>query len=298
MSSRESSISLPAYDSVQFRPKSAVLWLLICGLFVFVYWKVFQDLYANWTFIDSYYSHGFLVPLISLYFVWAKRDRLKETPIRPNVIGYVVVVGAAFMMLAGDFLGFRILGQLSVLPMVAGIILTVFGWRILRHVWFSVAFLVFMIPIPPSLTQGIVVTVKLFATDGAVMLARTLTLPMIRNGSFVVFGDDQLLVGEVCGGLRSLIALLAFGALMAYISRTRLWAKFFVLAIAGPVAVISNIARIFVLCVIGYFYGSQAVVGTVHDVSGILIFVVAFALMFTVEGILRKVAPAKEAKRS
>jgi exosortase len=151
-----------------------------------------------------------------------------------------------------------------------------------------------MIPIPPSMTQSVSLKVKLLATEGAVQMSQFFGLPMVRDGSYIHFKDDFLLVGEVCGGLRSLIALLAFGAIMAYISKTRNWARAAILLMSGPVAVAANISRIFLLCVIGYFYGSEVAAGTVHDVSGILIFVVAFILMFLLEAIFRKIAPARE----
>jgi exosortase len=119
------------------------------------------------------------------------------------------------------------------------------------------------------------------------------TLPMVRDGSFVHFGDDKLLVGEVCGGLRSLIALIAFGAIMSYISKTRVLARLLILLISGPVAIVSNMIRIFGLCVVGYFWGSSIAAGKFHDISGILIFVVAFILLFAFEAVLRRFAPEK-----
>jgi exosortase len=188
--------------------------------------------------------------------------------------------------------------QLSILPMLAGFVLALLGWRHLIILWFPLAFLIFMIPIPPSMTQSVALEIKLLATEGAVRLSQLFGLPMIRDGSYIHFKDDMLLVGEVCGGLRSLIALLAVGAIMAYISKTRDWARVLILVLSGPVAVIANVSRIFLLCVVGYFYGSEAAAGTVHDVSGILIFVVAFALLGALEALLRKVAPAREEEPS
>jgi exosortase len=117
----------------------------------------------------------------------------------------------------------------------------------------------------------------------------------VQDGSFVYLGsDDRLLVGDVCGGMRSLIALLAFGALMAYISKTRGWARIVILLISPAVAIVANVARIFFLCVVGYVWGSEAATGIVHDASGIGIFAFAFLLLFGAEAFLRKIAPARE----
>ena len=278
-------------NALRDNPIFYLMFAVVTGTLAVLYYRALFDLYAAWIVTDSYYSHGFLIPPICLYFVWQKRAELRVAPLQPALSGYMLLAAACLMLLASDSLGLRLFGQLSLLPMIAGLILIFFGRRHLALLWFPIVFLVFMIPIPSSITQSLSLRVKLLATDSAVRLARLFTLPMVRDGSFVHFGDDQFLVGEVCGGLRSLIALIAFGSLMSYISKTRLWARLLILLISGPVAIISNMFRIFGLCVVGYFWGSKIAAGRFHDVSGILIFVVAFALLFAIEAILRRLVP-------
>lgn len=275
-----------------------VRWLIVMVLFALIYRRAFDDLWMNWSYDESYYSHGFLIPPISLFFVWRARQDLAKLPIQPASWGYLCLAVTCLYLMVSIFLGFRVLEQLSIIPMVFSLILVLFGWPYAKRLWFPVLFLIFMIPIPVSMTQSIVLDIKILATELSVRLAQLFTLPMIRDGSYVHFGDDFLLVGEVCGGLRSLIALLAFGAVMAYISKTRNWARILIFMISAPIAIVSNVVRIFFLCVVGYFYGSEYASGKVHDVSGILIFAVAFVLLFSLESFLRKVAPAKESEES
>ena len=272
---------------------SAVAGVLLCV----TYWSPVRDMYLNWSLVDSYYSHGFLIVPISLYFVWVKRGALRALDAaarRPSALGYPFVAGAALLLLGGDFLGFSVFQQLSFVPMVAGITLLLLGSEATKILWFPIAFLLLMIPIPSSITQSLVFDLKIFAADSAVGLAKLLTLPIVREGSYIYFKDDALLVGNVCGGLRSLIALFSVGTLMAYVSRTRLWARFSVLAMSVPIAIVANIARIFVLSVVAYFWGSDVAGGLFHDVSGIFIFVVAFALFFSLESLLRRLAPDQD----
>ena len=267
---------------------------VIAALLLVLYWNAFNRMYGDWTATESYYTHGFLVPLISAFFAWRQRAAFAAAPARSAPSGYLLLALGIGVMLAGSFLGFMIITQLSLLPVLFGISLVLFGYPRTRIMWFPLAFLIFMIPLPGSVTQSFALHLKLFATEGAVILANWATLPMVREGSFIYFGDDQLLVGEVCGGLRSLIALLAFGAVMAYISKTRPWAQWFLLVMSGPIAIIANVFRIFLLCVVGYFWGSEVAAGRFHDISGILIFVVAFALFFGLETQLRRIAPVKD----
>jgi exosortase len=269
---------------------------LIAVALVWMYRQPVAEMVRVWKLPDSYYSHGYLVPFISLFYVWRARRTLLKPGLEPNRLGYFLIVGSIFMLLVGDFLGFRVFGHISLVPMLAGLGLLLLGTERTKALWFPIAFLFFMIPIPPSLTSSVALKLKLLATQCAVALASLLTLPVVRDGSFVYFGDDRLLVGEVCGGLRSLIALLALGALMAYISKTKNWARILLFAVSPFIAIISNVFRIFLLCVVGYFWGSRVASGIFHDISGVLIFVVAFALFFLLEGRLRKWAPVSEDK--
>jgi len=266
--------------------------VLIALLLALMYWRSSRLMYGNWTLIDSYYSHGFLILPISLFLAWRKRREILKTPVAPTFWGYPFVLGAVALLLAGDFFGFSVFGQLSIVPMLVGLCLVLLGKGHFKILWFPLAFLLFMIPIPASMTQSIALNLKLFATECAVLAAQALTLPIIREGSFVHFGNDHLLIGEVCGGLRSLIALFAIGALMAYFSKSRLWARFLILVCSGPIAVIANVFRILTLCVVGYFWGSRVAAGTFHDVSGLFIFAVAFFLFFCLEALVRRLAPA------
>lgn len=270
-----------------------VLWVVAGLLIAVIYTHTFQGLYDDWTKPDSYYSHGFLVPAISLFFAWRKRTVLKELASEPSLWGYPLVVLAGLMVVVSDFLEFRVIAEASLFPMVVGIILVVRGWPTLRQLWFPIVFLVFMIPIPATISQSLILQVKLLATEGAVQLGQLLSFPMIRDGSYVRFHDDKLLVGEVCGGLRSLIALLAFGAITSHLSQARPWAQIAILLASIPIAIFSNVVRIFLLCVLAYFRGSEFAVGWPHDVSGVLIFVVAFILLFAAEALFRRIAPRR-----
>lgn len=262
-------------------------------LLVFCYLKTFSQLYTTWLAADSYYLHGFLIPPVSLFFVWRKRQELLAEPVRPSWIGHVMVGIACLMLLVGDLLGLRFACQLSLVVMLAGLIPALWGVRHLAILWFPIAFLLMMIPIPTSIIQSISLNIKLFATEAAVRMARLAFLPIVREGSYVYFGDDHFIIGDVCGGLRSLISLISVGAVVAYISNARPWARLVLLAFSGPIAVLANVARIFLLCVVGYHWGSKTATGTFHDVSGLLIFLVAFILLFSLDSLLRRIAPEK-----
>jgi len=285
------SFANPIHGVKDLNYRLLILLGVVIALVTALYWNAFERMHYGWGATESYYTHGYLVPFITLFFLWRQRGQFMAAPLQPAAIGHLVIGGAILVMLVGNFLNFMIFGMLSFIPMVFGLSLALFGIERTKAIWFPLAFLFFMIPMPESVTQSFSLQLKLAATNLAVFTANGLTLPMVQEGSFIHFGDDQLLIGDVCSGLRSLIALLAFGAIMAYISKTRPWAQVLLLIMSAPIAIVSNVFRILLLCVVGYFWGSETAAGTFHDVSGVLIFVVAFILFFSLESLLRRWAP-------
>ncbi len=264
------------------------LGILFAAILIPLYRRSAAELYDAYTLVDSYYTHGPIVPLISLFFAYRLWPKARAVAKPAPFLAIFFILIAIASLLTGDFLGFRIFTEVSLIPMVVALVLLFMGIKAARIWWFPILFLFFMIPIPASITQSISLRLKLFAAEASVQLANLITLPLVREGSFIYWPGDQLIIGDVCGGLRSLIALLALGAIMGYISQTRPVARWLIFAIGAPIAIVSNIARIFFLCVVGYNYGSEVAAGKVHDYSGVLIFVVAFALFLVVDTIMRR----------
>lgn len=276
-------------------PAGMIISIAVAAVLLSIAYRIpFNLMRLSWEAADSYYSHGFLVPPIAIVLFWIKRKAFLAAPQSSGLFGYVLLVASCLFLLLGDFLGFMVIQQLSFVPMVAALGLIFFGAERIKAVWFPIAFLLAMVPLPGSVTQSVALNLKLFATSLAVDGVQLIGLPMTREGSFVTWDDDRLLVGDICGGLRSLIALLAIGALMAYFSQTRRWAQWIVMLMSAPIAIAANVFRIFLLCVVGYKRGSAFASGEFHDISGVIIFVVAFVLFFTLEALLRRAAPAKE----
>jgi exosortase len=267
-----------------------LLWAAVCAVLCVIFWEAVQEMIANYSRPDSYYSHGYLVPFVSLYFAWKQREALHRAAMKPSARGLWVIALCCVMVLLGDFLGFRIASQFALVFMLVGLVVALWGTAHAWLLWFPLAFLLFMIPIPISVTQALVLHVKILAIDCTVWLAQMLSLPMVRDGSYIAFGNDRLLVGEVCGGLRSLIALLALGAVIGYMSKARNWARFALFLLSAPVAILANVCRIFFLCVVGYVWGSSAATGRVHDISGLAIYAVAAVALSALELLLRRVA--------
>lgn len=294
MSVNESHSPTPSLGAFATRTLPGLL--VLTALLAVLYAISFKEMYVVWNLEDSLYSHGPLIPVVCLgmvaYYLSPKsRLRLHHIPAKPNAVGYIFLISGLLALLLGDYLGFRVFGHLSLIPVLAGFAVIFWGFPRMKLLWFPLFYLFFMIPIPPSLTTGITFRLKIMAAEIAVQLCNMLTFPMVREGSYIYFNSDSLLVGDVCGGLRSLIALCAIGAFAAYVSRTTVWARLVILAFAIPIAIISNVVRIFMLCVVAYFKGSEVAVSPFyHDFTATFIYITGIALFLLLEIALSRFA--------
>lgn len=233
---------------------------------------------------ESYYTHGPLVPAVSLFILsmLVKYTRIEVRPRR--VLGGVVTGGFLVLHLLSSLARVNFLSGFAFIGVLAGLILFFWGLSALKRFWFPLAFLAFMVPLPEVSIARLNFSLKVFAADWGVRLANGVGMIAERTGNRVFLtGGKSLVVANVCNGLRTLISLLAFGALYVYVCRLRgLW-RVFLFAMTIPVAIVSNSLRIVSLILVADVWTVEAATGWYHDFSGLLIFILAFMLMFGIE---------------
>lgn len=263
---------------------------LIVGALGLVFWQVFVRLVDAWI-NDGNYSHGFLILPIAAYLVWERRTRLAEAPIQPSWIGLVAVVGGILILLAGLWGSELFLSRVALLPVIAGIVLFLFGWRHLRVLAFPIAFLALMIPIPAIIFNQIAFPLQLLASrlgEWAISLAG---IPVLREGNVLQLANTTLEVAEACSGIRSLVSLITLGIVYGYFMDPRIWVRCVIVASAVPVAIIANGARVAATGMAAHWIGADATQGFFHEFSGWIVFILAFTMILVTQRLIAKLAP-------
>ena len=233
---------------------------------------------------QSYYTHGPLVPVISLI-IMLLLMRFTRIPVKPcpglggAVLGVSLLVHLGAALARVNFAsGFAFIGVL------VGLVLILWGKEALRRLWFPLALLLFMVPLPEVSIAQLNFRLKMLAADWGVRLASLLGVVAIRTGNEVWLpGDKVLVIANVCNGLRTLISVIAFGAIYAYVCRLRGWWRLGLFGMSVPVAVVANTIRIASLIVVADIWDVKLATGWYHDTSGLFIFVLAFLMMFGIE---------------
>ena len=262
--------------------------LILAVLLGAVYWKILHALAIQW-WDDANYSHGFLVPLFSLYLVWQQRAVLRTLPRAGNPIGILVVLAGIAALLIGDLGAENFLMRSSLIVIIAGLILFHLGSRVFRAVLFPLAFLFFMVPLPGVVFYAVTFPLQRLAAEQAAWTLDALGIPVLLDGNIIHLAQLSLGVTEACSGIRSLISLFAGAAAWAYLLLPPGWAMVIFVAATVPITILANAARVVLTGLIGRQFGVEYASGFFHEFAGFAIYIFAFLCLLATHSLLRAV---------
>jgi exosortase len=267
---------------------SLKIWGPVLGaLVVLLYGKVLEGLVRQW-WTDPDYGHGFFIAPFSAYVLWRLRDRWMKIEIKPSNFGLLVMIGAIGLLFLGSLGAELFTSRFSLLILLAGIVMFLAGWKFLRAVWFPLAFLVFMIPLPVIIYNQITFPLQLLASRFATFLLGLVQVPVLRDGNILVLSNYSLEVVEACSGIRSLLSLISLSVIYLYFTEPRRWLRYFLVALMVPLAIVSNAVRIMGAGMLAHRFGPAAAEGFLHAFSGWVIFVTALLLLLGSHWVLRQ----------
>jgi len=270
--------------------------ILLAGALAAAFSPTLLAMASVWSRVD-YLSHGFLVPVVSLAAVAARRDRLARRPVRPAASGRAALAGALGLLALGWGLGSVALQGLALVAAVAGFTLAVRGPHWLRELAFPVAFLLFMVPPPAAWVAPLVVQLQLVASTGAVAVLRTGGVPVLRDGNVLeLAGGATLFVDEACSGITSVLTLVPLAVLLAWSTQPRGWRRAALVAAVIPLALLGNLLRVVLTVLAAREIGVEAATtGWLHEGTGLGTYVLGCLALLAVGAALRRLGPRSAA---
>jgi exosortase len=263
-------------------PEQRMFWVgaLICiGLLVRLFWGNLEHFYYVWT-TDENYSHGFLVPLISLFFANQVARRGPVAISGGQWCGGLLLVTALLVRLVTIPLPIPFLGDVGFLVGLAGLFTLICGTLAFRRYWFAFFFLIFMVPLPIALYSKIASPLQLLASRVASTVMNATGVPVLCEGNRMTLpGGLQMFVAEACSGMRQLTGFLALTTAVAYLSTRPIWYRVFIVISALPIALSANIARVMLTGYIMHFVNPQFALGTYHTLEGLVMMAFGLALL-------------------
>ena len=257
-------------------------------LFGITYFPVFVTLYGKYVEVDSYYSHGFLIPLLSAFVVWWKRDGLKTMNVVPSRAGLWVLGGGLLLYVLATSWLVNVVSALSMLVVLVGLSLYLLGAAITRGLWFPLAYLLYMIPLPKISIIYITFWLKLLVASLAAAFVDAVGIPVLLDGAYLALPNGVIEIENACSGLRSLIALTALGAIYAYLAPLSTAGKWILLVVSVPIALAANLMRVIAMVLVSYRYGPRGSAFEWTDfTTGLLVFALAVLGLYLVSKVLK-----------
>lgn len=247
-----------------------------------IFWDWGLDLWD-----DPNYSHGLIIPFLTLYLIKARMGSLTKAQSQPYNLGLLILLAGLLLFVLGYIGGELFSKRTSFIIVLFGIILLLEGREIGGILLFPVAILFFAVPLPYVLYNALAFPLKLIASKIAVQALNVFGIPVFREGNIIHLTHTTLEVVDACSGIRSMMTLFTLAFFLAYLRHKTLWKRILLLLLAIPVAVIANAGRV---TFTGIMTRSNPAwgEGSLHDFSGWLVFVISFGLLIAVSFLIRK----------
>lgn len=269
---------------------------VVGGLLAALYWHVLRLLVWNWMNVGDW-SHGFLIPVFSLYYLYMQRHRFPSGMYGTGLGGLALLLGAfAVYTHFTCFASFTYPRSLSLIAAILGSVWLLCGWPIARWAWFPIVFLLFAVPVPPDLYDRMTLPLQRIASGAATVLLNLLP-DMEADAQNIVISylykgrTGMLNVEQACSGIRLMMAFMALGVAMAFASERPLWHRMVMVLSCVPIAILCNVVRVTTTGLFHVFGREDLARGTAHSMLGLSMLLIAFGLYGLISYVLGRVIP-------
>ena len=236
-------------------------------------------LFDRWTMSVWHHAHGLMIPPLVAYFVTLELRPLRHLPRTSSAWGFAILAPALALHALDAGMHTELLSAFALVLAMPGLSLLFLGPARTRAILVPLAFLLFMLPIPLSVTEPIHFGLRQIASVASASLVEAIGIPVYREGTTLHLPSTTLLIGDACSGFSTLYAAAAVATLLAYTAASR-WRACLTLIAAAPLAIGSNVLRVMLLALLVHWYGSDVLGTWMHPASGMLTFVLALPPLF------------------
>lgn len=254
--------------------------VLAAAAFAICFVPVFVTLVQLWS-TYSVYSHGFVVPLVSGYLVWTKRDKLRNLRASQSYwLGIPVIAAAIAMLVAGHLAALLVLPQAALVVAIIGFVLILYGRDVLACLWFPIAYLLLAIPIWNVIIGRLQAPSQILSASIAVTSLRGIGIPALREGTNIVLPQVTLVVLQACSGVNQLVSIVAIALPAAYLTLRSYARRVILVGLAVPIAYLSNGLRIALIGFLANRGLGSGDLGEVHVLEGLAVSSFGYLLLF------------------
>jgi len=241
------------------------------------------------------YSHIVLIPFVSAYFFWTKREKIFAEPAY-SILGGLPLIAAGLLLYGVGYGAGSRLNENDAMSMLifAGIIcwvggfLLFYGVRAFRNGMFPLVFLVFLTPVPTGLIEAFIFSLQVASTEMSAFLFRLTGVPVWREGFVFHLPGMSIEVAKQCSGIRSSIALVITSIIAGEFFLRTGWRRVLLTLSIFPITVLKNGLRIVTLTLLGTYVDPRILGSELHRSGGIPFFGIALLMLAPILWFLRR----------
>ncbi len=276
-----------------------LVWLLLvvgAGLLYAAFHTGLHAMVRVWGDLEEY-SFGYMVPAITAFLIWQRKDKLERLPFEGSWLGPAAVVAGTFLLMLANLSTVTVVEQYAFLLTLFGLVLALTGWTAFRVILVPLCILMFMIPLPFFMINQLSEVLQLISSELGVMVIRACDISVFLDGNVIDLGVYKLQVADACSGLRYLFPLMTLGFIAAYLFNAPLWQRVVVFLSTIPLTVGMNSLRIGIIGVTVNIWGIQMAEGFLHFFEGWIIFMACMLLLLAEMWLLLKFARPRRTLR-
>jgi exosortase len=213
-------------------------------------------------------SHGFAIPFIAGYLVWARRDQIRARALAPSAWGFPVLVAGLLVFAVGMRASEPFVARVSLPVILLGLSLVLAGFAITRYTWPGIAYLLFMIPLPWGTVKQVTYRSRLFDADASAMFLKWMGIPVYHDGVMLHLPNVNLEVADACSSIPAIAALLSLGVAYAVVAQRPTWLR------------ITSVAAL------AYWVGLWTLHTSYHMFNGTVNFLFTFIFLMLLDAVL------------
>ena len=272
--------------------KTGLSWLLL-GVFALLLAVFYGQTAVNMVGVwegQATYNYAYLIPMISLYVFYQKRDQLPAIAMRADWLGVAWTGLFACLWLVADAADVAFGRQLAFIGMLQGIILAALGKQFFWKMIFPVQYLWLGLPVWDFLNAPLQ-RVSLFLS---VPQIKMMGIPTFVDGLLIEVPSGLYRVAPECSGLNFLLAALALSSLYAQMMYQGWRKRILTVVISLVVAILANGVRIGLIIGYNHFAGDSIDIGGDHITWGWGFFAIILLAMIWLGSKFPDPAPEEE----
>lgn len=250
-----------------------------------LYAPLVPGLVSEWSEFPSL-SHGFAIPFIAGYLIWARRDEIRARALAASAWGFPVLAAGLLVFAVGMRASEPFVARMSLPVILLGLSLVLAGFAITRYTWPGIAYLVFMIPLPWGTVKQVTYRSRLFDADASAMFLRWMGVPVYHDGVMLHLPNVNLEVADACSSIPAIAALLSLGVAYAVVARRPTWLRITLILATLPLAIGANIIRITSVAAAAYWIGLWTLHTSYHMFNGTVNFLFTFIFLMVLDAVL------------